>query len=86
MHRFAEDSHSLESRPRTDRPRSTEHVDAICALLTNDPYLSQKRIAFILNIHQGIVKHILHEELSFRKVNFKWIPHLLDDDQKLERI
>jgi hypothetical protein len=31
-------------RPRTVRPRSTEHVDAIRALLANDPYLSQKRL------------------------------------------
>jgi hypothetical protein len=44
-----------------------------------------KRIVFIQNIHQGTVKRILHEELSLRKVNFKWIPHLLDNDQELER-
>jgi hypothetical protein len=85
MHYFAEESYSLKDTPRTDRPRSTKYVDATRALLTDDLYLSQKWIAFILNIHQSIVKYILHKELSLRKVNFKWIPHLLDGDQELER-
>jgi hypothetical protein len=49
-------------------------------------YLSQKRIARILSIHRTTVKHVLLEDLLLRKVNFKWISHLLNDDQKSERI
>jgi hypothetical protein len=50
-HRFTDGDHSLEDGPRTGRPRSTEHVSAIRALLVDDLYLSQKEIAFILNIN-----------------------------------
>jgi hypothetical protein len=39
-------------------------VDAIRARLSNDPSLSYKGIAFIVNSHQGIVKHILCQESS----------------------
>jgi hypothetical protein len=38
----------------------------------------------VLNIHQGPVKHILRERLLLQEVNFKWIRHLLGDNQKLK--
>jgi hypothetical protein len=88
-HRFEDGELSLEDEPRINRLRSTEHIDAIHALLADDPHLSQKRIACILSIHQNTVKCVLcenREDLWFQKVNFKWILHLLDDNQKLERI
>jgi hypothetical protein len=44
MHYFAEESHSLEDTPRTDCPRSIKYMDAIRALLTDDPYLSQNAL------------------------------------------
>jgi hypothetical protein len=43
-HRFEDGDHSLDDGPRTDRHRSTEHVNAIRVLLVDDPYLSQKRL------------------------------------------
>jgi hypothetical protein len=51
--------------PRSDHLCSIEYVNTFHALLVDDSYLSEKEIAFILNIHQGIVKRILREELSF---------------------
>jgi hypothetical protein len=80
VHRFEEGKYSLEDEPKSGRSRSTEHVDAICALLANDLYLSQNQIACILNIHQCTVKYILRKDLSLRKVDFKCIPHRLNDD------
>jgi hypothetical protein len=32
------------------------------------------------------VKYVLRKDLLLRKANFKWISHLLDDNQKSERI
>jgi hypothetical protein len=40
-HCFEESEHNLEDEPKLDCPRSTEHADAICVLLTDDPCLSQ---------------------------------------------
>jgi hypothetical protein len=84
--RFKEGEPSLENMPRPGRPRSTEHGNTIRALLADYSYLSQKRIACFLDIHQSTVKRVFPEDLSLRKVNFQWIPHLLDDNQKLERV
>jgi hypothetical protein len=42
MYCFEEGEHSLEDESRPDCLRSTEYIDAIRALLANDPYLSQK--------------------------------------------
>jgi hypothetical protein len=85
-HRFEEDDDSLEDEPRPGRPRSTKYCDAIHTLLDENAYLSQKQIASVLSIHQTIVKYVLLEDLLLRQVNFKWIPHLLNDDQKPERV
>jgi hypothetical protein len=85
MHRFEEGEHSFEDEPRHSCSRSTKHVDAIRALLADNPYLLRKRIACILIIHQSTIKCVLREDFLFRKVDFKWIPHLLDNDIKLER-
>jgi histone-lysine N-methyltransferase SETMAR len=43
-------------------------------------------IATILSISSTTMTKILLEDLSLRKVNFKWIPHRLSDDQKQERV
>jgi hypothetical protein len=41
-HRFEDGDHSLDDRPKTGRPRSIKHVNAIRVLLVDDAYLSQK--------------------------------------------
>jgi hypothetical protein len=85
MHHFEEGENSLEDESRVSHHRSIEYADAIRALLTDYLYFSQKRMACILNIHRSTVKLVLHEGLSLRKFNFKWIPHMLDDNQELKR-
>jgi hypothetical protein len=84
MHRFEEGNDSLEDELRPCCLRLIKYFDAIRTLLDENLYLSQKWIASILDIHQTIVKYVLREYLLLRKVNFKWIPHLLDDNQKSE--
>jgi hypothetical protein len=84
--RFAADEEGLEDRPRSDRRRSDQNISLIAQLLVDDPYLSQKAITGILSIHQATVTQILLEQLSLRKVNFKWIAHYLNEGQKQERV
>jgi hypothetical protein len=83
---FVDGDHSLEDETKIGCLQSTEHVNASCALLVHDPYLLQRKIAFILNIHQGTIKYVLHEMSSFRKVNCKWILYHSDDNQELWRV
>jgi hypothetical protein len=84
--RFAAGEKGLEDRPRNGRPHSDQNIGFIAQLLVDDPYLSQKAIARILSIHQPTIEWTLLEEFSLRKVNFKWIPHRLNEGQKQERV
>jgi hypothetical protein len=81
-HGFADGDHSLEDNLSNGPPGSAENLTEIRELLADDPYLSQKRIAFILNIDQAAVKRIFREDLSLRKFNFNSILHRPDDGQK----
>jgi hypothetical protein len=83
---FASGDHTLEDGPWAGRSRSTEYVDEIRRLLEDNPFISQKKIEKTLNLHPVRVKHILVKNLSLAKVNFKWIPHLLNEAQNAERI
>jgi hypothetical protein len=83
---FATGEDGLEDRARSDRPRSDQTIGLIAQLHVDDPYLSQKVIAGILSIHRTTLKLILLEELSLGKVNFKEIPHHLNEGQKQERV
>jgi histone-lysine N-methyltransferase SETMAR len=84
--RFREGRKELSDLRRSGRPRDARHITAIMALIESEPFLSQKRIAGRLNLHQATVKTILCDELNMRKVNFKWIPHTLSAAQKLMRV
>jgi hypothetical protein len=55
-------------------------------LWNENSYLSGKRIASILSIYQTTVKYVLREDLLLRKVNFKWIPHLRDQNRKSKSV
>jgi hypothetical protein len=57
--------------PRFGRPRDTGNVDAVGALIEGEGCLSQKKITQMLNICHETLKHILHDDLNMRKVNFK---------------
>jgi histone-lysine N-methyltransferase SETMAR len=83
---FAAGEEDLEDLPRSDQPHSDDNIALIAQLLVDDPYFSQKKIAPILSINLITMKSILFEGLSLRKVNLKWIPHRLSDEQKHERV
>jgi hypothetical protein len=52
-------------------------------LIKGEGYQSEKKIVQPLGIHHEIVKHISRDELNVRKVNFKWVPHVLKTFEKL---
>jgi histone-lysine N-methyltransferase SETMAR len=76
----------LADLPRSGRPRDLGKIDAVRALIEGEGYLSQKKIAQILSMHHETVKSILREDLNMRKVNFKWLPHMLNASQKASRV
>jgi hypothetical protein len=72
----------LVNFPRSGRLRETGTVDAVHALIEDERYLSQKKIAQMPRIHHDTVKDILRDDLNMLKVNFKWVPHALNSFHK----
>jgi transposase len=84
--KFRDKKTDLDDQPRSGRPRRDEELPRILTMIEENPYLSQKKIAQSLSLHHGIVKRLITEELDLRRVNFRWVPHILNASQKLERI
>jgi radical SAM superfamily enzyme with C-terminal helix-hairpin-helix motif len=49
-------------------------------------YLSQKKITQTLSLHHDILKRLIKEELKLRRINVKWVSHILAASHKLERV
>jgi hypothetical protein len=75
----------LADLPRSRRPRDTIKVEALCALIEGEGYLSQKKIAQILGVPHETIRRIWRDGRSMRNVRFNWVPHALDCSQKLFR-
>jgi len=73
-----------ESRP--GRPRIPGLGERVKELLAEEQFLSQKKLAKALGVHQTTMHRVLTEDLGLVRVNFKWIPHSLNDTQKRERV
>ena len=55
-------------------------------MLEQDAPLSVKDIASCTGISEGSVQTILKKRLDLRKVSARWVPHLLTDEQKTQRL
>ncbi|UYV63845.1 hypothetical protein LAZ67_2005798 [Cordylochernes scorpioides] len=71
-------------RPSVTATPST--INAVENLILEDRKISIFTIADNLNISYGTVHTIIKEQLQFRKICCRWIPHFLNLDQKLNRI
>ncbi|UYV67655.1 hypothetical protein LAZ67_5001500 [Cordylochernes scorpioides] len=71
-------SYIVEATPST--------INAVENLILEDRKISIFTIADNLNISYGTVHTIFNEQLQFRKICCRWIPHFLNLDQKLNRI
>ena len=81
-----DDQWSIFDRPREGRPKRTDLKEAIQNVLLYNPYASTKNIAKKRNADRKTVKRVLIEELQMSKVNFKWIPHYLTQENKVKRV
>lgn len=82
---FAEGKDNLDDDPRSGRPPIFGLSEKIQELLDRNEFLSQKQIARELGVDAKTVHKCLIEDLDYCKVNFKWIPHMLNNEQKAQR-
>jgi len=77
---------SLVDEVRSGRPRIPNLVEQVSAMMEENPYISQKKLARAFSVDPATMRRILSEDLNLVRVNFRWIPHRLSPAQKEARV
>ena len=68
------------------KPVTKANITAVKIVVEQDARLSVKDIASYTGISEGSVHTILKKRLDLRKVCARWVPHLLTEEQKTQRL
>ena len=80
---------SVEDDTRPGRPKTfvtKANIATVKIVVEQDARLSVKDIASCTGISEGSVQTILKKRLDLRKVCARWVPHLLNEEQKTQRL
>ena len=80
---------SVEDDTRPRRPKTSvtkANIAAVKIVVERDARLSVKDIASCTGISEGSVQTILKKRLDLRKICARWVPHLLTEEQKTQRL
>ena len=89
MKKFKTGKYNIKDGHRVGRPKTSvtkNHAAAVKALIDEDGRYTVEDIAKSIGISEGSVHKILTKTLGLRKVCARWVPHLLTDGQKQERL
>lgn len=87
--RFQTGHFSVEDDPREGRPKSMTddtNVALVKAIINEDPRLTQEMIGDELGLNAMTVSRILKHHLGYTKKSARWVPRILNDDQKKARV
>ncbi|GFN78960.1 histone-lysine N-methyltransferase SETMAR [Plakobranchus ocellatus] len=80
---------SLGDEPKSGHPKTstneenTTHVDE---LIRCDRRMKIREIALKLEIPKSTVHEIVYDTLGYRKLSARWVPKMLTEDHKLQRV
>ena len=80
---------SVEDDTRPGSPKTSvtkANIAAVKIVVEQDAQLSVKDIASCTGISESSVQTILKKRLDLRKVCARWVPHLLTEEQKTQRL
>ena len=80
---------SVEDDTRPGRPKTSvtkANIAAVNIVVEQDAQLSVKNIASCTGISEGNVQTILKKRWDLKKVCARWVPHLLTEEQKTQRL
>ena len=83
--KFKAHQQDLKDAARTGRPQTTttkSNMKQITDLLNKDARYTVRDLTRLANFSVARVLGILRRHLKLRKINARWIPHLLTDEQK----
>ena len=80
---------SVEDDIRPGKPKTSvtkANIASVKIVVEQDARLSVRDIACCTGISEGTVQAILKKRLDLRKVCARWVPHLLTEEQKTQRL
>ena len=80
---------SIKNAPKSGRPKSAsrkEIISKIKEIIEGDARITVRNIARKVGISLSTVHLILKKHLKVRKISARWVPHLLTDEQKRQRV
>ena len=86
---FGEGRTSLDDEPKSDRPKTStieKNTTRVDELIKCDRRMKIREIALKLEIPKSTVHEIVHDTLGYRKVSARWVPKMLTEDHKLQRV
>ena len=86
--RFEEGRENIKDDQHSGRPRvvTSSHVAAVKHLLDNDRRITIRDIVAKTDYSYGTVSGIIHNQLNMRRICARWIPEMLNTDQKRLRV
>ena len=87
--RFREGQEDVKDDYRCGRPRTERTERSILSvknLVESDPLISIREISDKCGLSHSTVEKILDEDLNLKKISSGWIPHLLNEEQKIQRV
>ena len=82
--KFSVEDDTRPGRPKT--PVTKANIAAVKVVVEQNAQLSVKDIASCTGISSGSVQTILKKRLDLIKVCARWVPHLLTEEQKTQRL
>ncbi|GFO32119.1 LOW QUALITY PROTEIN: histone-lysine N-methyltransferase SETMAR [Plakobranchus ocellatus] len=86
---FKDGRTSLQDEPRSGRPNTTNNdwnTARVDELIKVDRRVKLKEISLILDIPKTNVYEIVHDKLGYCKVSARWVPKMLSDEHKHQRV
>ena len=87
--KFESGVESIKNAPKSGRPKSAsrkEIVSKIKEIIEEDARFTVRDIARKVGISPSMVHLILKKHLKVRNISARWVPHLLTDEQKRQRV
>ncbi|GFN97076.1 histone-lysine N-methyltransferase SETMAR [Plakobranchus ocellatus] len=79
----------LGDDPKSGRPKTLtneENTTRVDKLIRCDRRMKIREIALKLEIPKSTVHEMVHDTLEYRKVSVRWVPKMLREDHKLQRV
>ncbi|GFN81852.1 histone-lysine N-methyltransferase SETMAR [Plakobranchus ocellatus] len=86
---FKDSRISLQDEPRSGRPKTANNdwnTARVDELIKVDRRVKLMEISLKLDIPKTNVYAIVHDKLGYRKVSARWIPNMLSDEHKRQRV